>query len=120
MANFERLAEKYGDPYISTDELQQLLLLVYNCGNADSDINGLSWMILYKEMEEFEKIFKYSGTDVPEELQTTSHSLQNGYPLFDQFKVEKIKARKGNKISSLKIYFKEHRMHVSLHNWLES
>lgn len=76
MANFERLAEKYGDQYISTDELQQLLLLVYNCGNADSDINGLSWMILYKEMEEFEKIFKYSGTDVPEELQTTSHSLQ--------------------------------------------
>lgn len=76
MANFERLAEKYGDQYISTDELQQLLLLVYNCGNADSDINGLSWMILYKEMEEFEKIFKYSGTDVPEELQTTRNSLQ--------------------------------------------
>lgn len=76
MANFERLAEKYGDQYISTDELQQLLLLVYNCGNANSYINGLSWMILYKEMEEFEKIFKYSGTDVPEELQTTSHSLQ--------------------------------------------
>lgn len=76
MANFERLAKKYGDQYISADDLQQLLLLVYNCGNADSDINGISWVILYKEMEEFEKIFKYSGTDVPEELQTTSHSLQ--------------------------------------------
>lgn len=76
MANFERLAKKYGDQYISADDLQQLLLLVYNCGNADSDINGISWVILYKEMEEFEKVFKYSGTDVPEELQTTSHSLQ--------------------------------------------
>ncbi|EOK66286.1 hypothetical protein [Enterococcus faecium] len=76
MANFERLAKKYGDQYISADDLQQLLLLVYNCGNADSDINEISWVILYKEMEEFEKIFKYSGTDVPEELQTTSHSLQ--------------------------------------------
>lgn len=76
MANFERLAKKYGDQYISADDLQQLLLLVYNCGNADSDINEISWVILYKEMEEFEKIFKYSGTDVPEELQTTSRSLQ--------------------------------------------
>lgn len=76
MANFERLAKKYGDQYISADDLQQLLLLVYNCGNADSDINEISWVILYKEMEEFEKIFKYSGTNVPEELQTTSHSLQ--------------------------------------------
>lgn len=76
MANFERLAKKYGDQYISADDLQQLLSLVYNCGNADSDINGISWVILYKEMEEFEKIFKYSGTDVPEELQTTLHSLQ--------------------------------------------
>lgn len=76
MANFERLAKKYGDQYISEDKLRELLLLVYNCGKADSDINEISWMILYKEMEDFEKIFKYSGTDVPEELQTTSHSLQ--------------------------------------------
>ena len=76
MANFERLAKKYGDQYISVDKLQELLSLTYNCGNADSDINKISWVILYKEMDEFEKIFKYSGTDVPEELQTTSHSLQ--------------------------------------------
>lgn len=32
---------------------------------------------------------------------------ENGIPIFSEFRVEKVKARKGNKIGSLRIYFKE-------------
>ncbi|MDB7490229.1 hypothetical protein ABHA26_13470, partial [Enterococcus faecium] len=43
---------------------------------------------------------------------------ENGRPLFEYFRVEKVKAKKGNRISSFKIYFKEHRLNISMHNWL--
>lgn len=44
----------------------------------------------------------------------------NGIQIFSSFKVEKVKARKGNKIQSFKIYFEEPKtFKVPLENWLE-
>lgn len=76
MATFERLATKYGDQYISIDKLYKLLDLAYTCGKADSDINELAWTVLYQEMDDFEKAFKFTGSGVPEHLQSTKYSLQ--------------------------------------------
>lgn len=43
---------------------------------------------------------------------------QKGVIIFNSFKVEKVKARKGNKISSFRIYFEEYkREQIPLHNW---
>ena len=48
-------------------------------------------------------------------------SDKNGIQIFSSFKVEKVKARSGNKISSFKIYFEESKLdRVPLINWLES
>lgn len=48
-------------------------------------------------------------------------SDKNGIQIFSSFKVEKVKARSGNKISSFKIYFEESKLdQVPLINWLES
>lgn len=48
-------------------------------------------------------------------------SDKNGIQIFSSFKVEKVKARSGNKISSFKIYFEESKIdRVPLINWLES
>ena len=45
---------------------------------------------------------------------------ENGEQIFSSFKVEKVKARKGNKIQSFKIYFEEPKnFKVPLDNWLE-
>lgn len=45
---------------------------------------------------------------------------QEGNKIFETFKVEKVKARSGNKISSFRIYFAEpEKLKVPLHNWLE-
>lgn len=45
---------------------------------------------------------------------------EDGNAIFSSFKVEKIKAKKGNKISSFRIYFAEpEKIRVPLHNWLE-
>lgn len=43
------------------------------------------------------------------------------YPIFSKFEVEKIKTKKGNKISSLRIYFQEFEkeLKIPMHNWLE-
>lgn len=76
MATFERLATKYGNQYISIDKLYKLLDLAYTCGKADSDINELAWTVLYQEMDDFEKTFKFTGSGVPEHLQSVKHSLQ--------------------------------------------
>lgn len=45
---------------------------------------------------------------------------KNGTQIFSSFKVEKVKARSGNKISSFKIYFEEPKLDkVPLNNWLK-
>lgn len=45
---------------------------------------------------------------------------EDGNKIFELFKVEKVKARSGNKISSFRIYFSEpEKIKVPLHNWLE-
>jgi len=45
---------------------------------------------------------------------------ENGVKIFESFRVEKVKARSGNKISSFRIYFSEpETFKVPLHNWLE-
>lgn len=76
MAKFERLATKYGNQYISIDKLFRLLDLAYTCGKADSDINQLAWAVLYQELEDFEKTFKFTGSGVPEHLQSVKFSIQ--------------------------------------------
>lgn len=76
MAEFERLATKYGNQYISIDKLFRLLDLAYTCGKADSDINQLAWAVLYQELEDFEKTFKFTGSGVPEHLQSVKFSIQ--------------------------------------------
>lgn len=44
---------------------------------------------------------------------------EEGNKIFEMFKVEKVKARSGNKISSFRIYFAEpEKPKVPLHNWL--
>lgn len=37
---------------------------------------------------------------------------ENGRPIFSSFTIEKVKARKGNKIGSFRIYFEEHRVRI--------
>lgn len=76
MAKFERLATKYGDRYISIDKLFKLLDLAYTCGKADSEINQIAWAVLYQELEDFEKTFKFTGSGVPEHLQSVKFSIQ--------------------------------------------
>lgn len=76
MAKFERLATKYGNQYISIDKLFKLLDLAYTCGKADSEINQLAWAVLYQELEDFEKTFKFTGSGVPEHLQSVKFSIQ--------------------------------------------
>ena len=45
---------------------------------------------------------------------------KNGNVIFSKFKIEKVRARKGNKIQSFRIYFEEPKPdQVPLHNWLE-
>lgn len=45
---------------------------------------------------------------------------ENGEQIFSSFKVEKVKARSGNKISSFRIYFEEStKPRVPLYNFLE-
>ena len=104
-----------------TKELYRQLM-----AHRDRKTSSGAWFV---KIDDFRKILSipdsYRMSDIDRQILKTAKKeftivRENGYPLFDQFKVEKIKARKGNKISSLKIYFKEHRMHVSLHNWLES
>ena len=48
----------------------------FTCGKADSEINQLAWTVLYQELEDFEKTFKFTGSGVPEHLQSVKHSLQ--------------------------------------------
>ena len=57
--------------------------------------------------------------DVAEKEFTTPNKL--GEVIFSEFKIEKVKARKGNKISSFRIFFKEPDvLTVPMTNWLES
>jgi len=57
--------------------------------------------------------------DVADKEFTTPNEF--GEVVFSEFRVEKIKARKGNKISSFRIYFKEPEiLNIPMDNWLES
>ncbi|MDY5174874.1 MULTISPECIES: replication initiation protein [Enterococcus] len=81
----------------------------------------------YVKVEEFRKILSipasYRMSDIDRQVLNTAKKeftliQENGRPLFEYFRVEKVKAKKGNRISSFKIYFKEHRLNISMHNWL--
>lgn len=67
----------------------------------------------------------YRMTDIDRQIFKMAHKEfttpdENGIQIFSSFKVEKVKARKGNKIQSFKIYFEEPKnFKVPLDNWLE-
>lgn len=85
-----------------------------------------AWFV---KVEDFRKILSipksYQMTNIDKrifEVAKKEFTTPNKYgeQIFESFKVEKVKARKGNKISSFKIYFVEsNKPRVPLHNWLE-
>ncbi|EGP4986440.1 MULTISPECIES: replication initiation protein [Enterococcus] len=81
----------------------------------------------YVKVDDFRKVLSipdsYRMSDIDRQIFNTAKKeftlvQENGRPLFEYFRVEKVKAKKGNRISSFKIYFKEHRLNISMHNWL--
>ncbi|WP_414842357.1 replication initiation protein [Enterococcus saccharolyticus] len=81
----------------------------------------------YVKVDDFRKVLSipdsYRMSDIDRQILNTAKKeftliQENGRPLFEYFRVEKVKAKKGNRISSFKIYFKEHRLNISMHNWL--
>ena len=81
----------------------------------------------YVKVDDFRKVLSipdsYRMSDIDRQVLNTAKKeftliQENGRPLFEYFRVEKVKAKKGNRISSFKIYFKEHRLNISMHNWL--
>lgn len=81
----------------------------------------------YVKVDDFRKVLSipdsYRMSDIDRQIFNTAKKeftlvQENGRPLFEYFRVEKAKAKKGNRISSFKIYFKEHRLNISMHNWL--
>lgn len=74
--------------------------------------NALSIPDSYQMCNIDTRIFKQA------EKEFTTPNL-NGKKVFSYFKVEKVKSRKGNKISSFRIYFEEPKIeHVPLTNWI--
>lgn len=91
------LRTRSGAWYVRVDDFRQILSIPksYQMTNIDKRI--------------FEKAKKEFTT-----------SDENGVKIFESFRVEKVKARSGNKISSFRIYFAEpETFKVPLHNWLE-
>lgn len=91
------LRTRSGAWYVRVDDFRQILSIPksYQMTNIDKRI--------------FEKAKKEFTT-----------SDENGVRIFESFRVEKVKARSGNKISSFRIYFAEpETFKVPLHNWLE-
>lgn len=81
----------------------------------------------YVKVDDFRKVLSipdsYRMSDIDRQIFNTAKKeftlvQENERPLFEYFRVEKVKAKKGNRISSFKIYFKEHRLNISMHNWL--
>ncbi|MEG7996213.1 replication initiation protein [Enterococcus faecium] len=81
----------------------------------------------YVKVDDFRKVLSipdsYRMSDIDRQIFNTAKKeftlvQENGRPIFEYFRVEKVKAKKGNRISSFKIYFKEHRLNISMHNWV--
>lgn len=74
---------------------------------------GGAWFVKlqdFKQLLEIPSSYRMSDIDKrifkrAEEEFTTPRN--NGMPIFSEFRIEKVKARKGNRISSLKFYFQE-------------
>ncbi|AYW46883.1 replication initiation protein [Tetragenococcus koreensis] len=88
--------------------------------------NG-AWFI---KMDDFRSLLSipasYRMTDIDNRILNKAKSEflaknEYGRQIFKSFKVEKVKARKKNKISSLRIYFEEadNLPHVTLHDWTQ-
>lgn len=81
--------------------------------HRDLKNRGGAWFV---RLEEFRTLLaipnSYRMTDIDKRIFKRAEREfttpdENGQVIFSEFRVEKVKARKGNKIGSLKIYFKE-------------
>lgn len=74
---------------------------------------GGSWFVKIEDFKDLLVIPKsYRMSDIDRQILKKANEEfttpdKNGQVIFSEFRVEKVKARKGNKIASLRIYFKE-------------
>lgn len=93
--------------------------------HRDAKSRSGAWFV---KVEEFKKILNvpksYRMSHIDERIfekakKEFTTPNENGNKIFELFKVEKVKSRKANKISSFRIYFAEpERAKVPLHDWL--
>lgn len=115
LENMTRLSSSY------TKEIYRQLM-----AHRDIKTRKGAWFI---KVDDFREVLaipnSYRMTDIDRQIFkvaskefTSMH--EDGHIIFSKFRVEKVKARKGNKISSFRIYFEEHQdFEVPLINYLE-
>lgn len=115
LENITKLSSGY------TKELYRQLM-----SHRDLQTRSGAW---YVKVEDFRQILSipksYQMTNIDKRIFEKARKEfttpdEDGNKIFELFKVEKVKARSGNKISSFRIYFSEpEKIKVPLHNWLE-
>ncbi|MFI3603699.1 replication initiation protein [Vagococcus fluvialis] len=115
LENMTRLSSSY------TKEIYRQLM-----AHRDIKTRKGAW---YIKVDDFRDVLaipdSYRMTDIDRQIfkvatkEFTSKN-EDGHIIFSKFRVEKVKARKGNKISSFRIYFEEHQpFDIPLANYLE-
>lgn len=115
LENMTRLSSSY------TKEIYRQLM-----GHRDMKTRKGAWFVRVDDFREILSIpASYRMTDIDRQIfkvatkEFTSKN-EDGHIIFSKFKVEKIKARKGNRISSFRIFFEEYQpFDISLINCLE-
>jgi len=116
LENMTRLSSSY------TKEIYRQLM-----AHRDIKTRKGAW---YIKVDDFREVLaipnSYRMTDIDRQIFNVAKKefttkREDGHIVFSKFKVEKVKARKGNKISSFRIYFEEYQpFEIPLTNYLDS
>lgn len=116
LENMTRLSSSY------TKEIYRQLM-----AHRDIKTRKGAWYIKVADFREVLAIpDSYRMTDIDRQIFNVAKKeftteREDGHIIFSKFKVEKVKARKGNKISSFRIYFEEYQpFEIPLTNYLDS